>query len=301
MGHDGRLSGRITIRDSVETEVSSRWSDELGRAIPEFMDSHDVLRRFAGRGVLVLHGSTTLGLDDAFSDLDVWWLLSQEDLTELDLCSPTRFFEFSVAGKPGHINAESAEAFDDRVTRCDMDLIFQLRAAVPLRDEVGALEDRISRARQPMPEGVREAFFHYHYSEMRSEHRACDNPMERQDAAAVLLSLPKAIAHSLRAAMVLDGQPYPYDKWLAWAARQTPTGRALVPSVERILDHLAAGHLRYEGGESTHPISLELREIRRTLIGSAIKAGIDKPWLKQWWLYMTEAKRAVRQVRWPGF
>ena len=36
---------------------------------------------------------------------------------------------------------------------------------------------------------------------------------------AFLLSLPKAMAHALQTAMVIDGEPYPYDKWLCFAAR----------------------------------------------------------------------------------
>ena len=130
-----------------------------------------------------------------------------------------------------------------------MDTIFQLRHGVVICDPSGIAADLRRDASACMPAEVRQAFFMHHYVEMRSEHRACDNPMERHDPVALLLSLPKVLAHALRAAMVLDGEPYPYDKWLYFAARQTPTGRLLAPHVETVLDLLGRDLLRFAGSE----------------------------------------------------
>ena len=153
-------------------------------------------------------------------------------------------------------------------------------------------------ARSPMSPDVRPTLFMNHYIEIRSEHRACDNPIERRDPVALLFFLPKVLAHALRAAMVLDGEPYPYDKWLFQVARSSPTGGLIAPSIDRVLDLFAAGHLRTPGPEPEHPIGLELRVIRNILLESARAGGIDEPWLIRWWPCMDEARAAMESVRW---
>ena len=138
----------------------------------------------------------------------------------------------------------------------------------------------------------------WHYTEMRGEHRAVDNQIERRDPVAVLLSLPKALGHGLRAAMVLDGEPYPYDKWLYRAALETPTGRLLESAARRVLEGLASGALSVGGPERAHPLGRELRAIRQVLIDAARGKGLDRPWLDKWWLYMDQAREAIVSVRW---
>src|SRR5690606_29507336 len=98
-------------------------------------------------------------------------------------------------------------------------------------------------------------FFFYHYFQMRSFHRACDNPMERGNAVAVLFGVAQALAHALRAALVLDGHPYPYDKWLHLEAVRHPTGRALAAHVEVLLECMANDALRRAGPEKENPLS----------------------------------------------
>jgi hypothetical protein len=149
-----------------------------------------------------------------------------------------------------------------------------------------------------MREDVRHAFFFYHYVEMRGEHRACDTPIDRNQPVPLLLFMSKTIAHALRAAMVLDGHPYPYGKWLHHAAIRTETGRLLAPPVETILDLLAQGHLRTPGSEASHPVTLALMTMRKILIEAAQSKGCDAPWLKEWWLYMDQARAGIHSVRW---
>jgi hypothetical protein len=179
-----------------------------------------------------------------------------------------------------------------------MDIVYQLRNAEIVVDNTGIGKELINSACQPMRKEVSDIFFFYHYVEMRIEHRACDNPMERHDPIGVILSLPKVIAHALRAAMVLDGEPYPYDKWLYYRASQTPTGKKLVPSIDKILDFIAEDYLRFKGSESEHPISQELRVIRRILVEAAQAKGNNSPWLEKWWLHMTEPRDKIKDIHW---
>jgi len=281
------------------------WIRTLKKIIPEFLEQHPILKNFHEKASVILHGSITLGFDDPFSDIDLWLLIPEEELAEFEVISESLFFEFEVNGKGGHLNAESIEDFSRRFHQLknhydqpDMDIVYQLRNAEVVIDNTGIGNELTNSACQPMRKEVSDEFFFYHYVEMRSEHRACDNPMERHDPIGVMLSLPKVIAHALRAAMVLDGEPYPYDKWLYYAACQTPIGKKFVPSIDKILDFIAEDNLRFKGSESEHPISQELRVIRRILVESAQAKGNFSPWLEKWWLYMTQPRDSIKDIHW---
>lgn len=279
-------------------EIRDRWTAIIQQWLPAFMDEHPALSQWRDEVAIALHGSTTMGVDDECSDIDFWLLIPQERLDDFDEACDSRFVQVEVDGKIGHLNAESIEGFEKRVASCHMDTIYQLRRAVVLTDFDDRLDDCQCRARQTMRLEVARALFFYHYVEMRGEHRACDNPMERGDAVAVLLSLSKTLAHAMQAALALDGEPYPYDKWLRRAAYETETGRRLQPSIDNILELLAEDGLRFPGVEADNPISRELRVIRQTLIDAAHEHGVNEPWLRQWWLHMDPAREAFESVRW---
>ena len=241
-----------------------------------------------------------MGIDDDFSDLDLWFLLPSDDVRELDTAAATRFFEIKVDGKPGHLIAEAIEEFSADVHLCHMDKICQLRNAEIVTDHTGGAAELAQVARNPMRKEVSRAFFFYHYVEMRSEHRSCDNPIERGDHVALLLALVKTIRHAMQAGMVLDGEPYPYDKWLHQATMATAIGRRVGAAVQRIFDLLAADALRLRMPQNEHPINRELMAIRKMLVESAQAKGICEGWLGQWWLFMNQASDAIKDVRWHG-
>jgi hypothetical protein len=273
------------------------WVGRMKTFSSDFLAGHGVLAKAAGCASVLLHGSTTLGIDDQWSDLDAWILLPAGALSELRQTSNDWFFEFSLDGKPGHFTLEPQEGFEQRVRTCDFPLIAELRHAVVLADPSGAGRRLIDLARTPMRPEVRRAWFCYHYVEMRGEHRAIDNPIERGDPVAVLVALTKALEHAMQAALVLDGEPYPYSKWLARACEGTPTGRSVLAPITEMLDLLGRGDLRRPGPEKGHPLSDKLRDIRRTLVAAARAGGLDELWLDKWWLFCEQA-RAMRDVPW---
>ncbi len=282
----------------MSKETRDIWAERAKDFVPRIMDEDPVLGKFRDRASVIFHGSTMLGVDDAGSDLDFWILLPEKDMKELDAMSATRFFEMDAEGKPGHLNAESAESFTDRVRRCDLALIRELRTASVSLDCGGVGAKLLAEAAKPMRPEVSRAFFFHHYVEMRGEHRSCDNPMNRAQPAGVLFSLPKALSHALKAAIALDGEPYAYEKWLYQAALETPTGSAVAEGAEMIIDHLAFDCLRLNLPEPQNPLSQELRKIRRILVDAAKAKGIDEPWLDKWYLHIDQARDVLKSVRW---
>ncbi|OPZ05922.1 MAG: hypothetical protein BWZ10_02999 [candidate division BRC1 bacterium ADurb.BinA364] len=278
--------------------TASHWRERLIEFLPDFLNSHPRLRPIASAAAMALHGSTAMGVDDDGSDLDIWLALDKEQVWALNRGAGTGFFGFDLNGKAGHLNAESWESLAARIEHCDMDLIFQLRRAVLLRDPCGAFGRLIESAWRPMRRETRDALFQYHYVEMRGEHRSCDNPLARGDAMAALLAVGKTLGHALRAAMVLDGEPYPYDKWLYRMAVQTKSGGRMAPYVDAALEALESGALHRIGSHKDNPIDRALNAIRAELIRSAQAAGLSAPWLYQWWLYIPQSREAQRTARW---
>ncbi len=292
---------RIAVRWPIMTQepsVVNRWSALLADFLPGYFAQTPALSALDGQCAIVLHGSTTLGVDDAVSDLDLWVLVPDAALQAAESIAGTRFFSFELAGKKGHLNLEAAGDALAQVDRCDLERIAELRRCRVLADGCGLACEVVSRANQPMAEAVRRTWFRYHYVEMRGFHRSCDGPIERGDALALLQALVPTLNHALRAALVLDSQPYPYIKWLGHAAAQTPTGRLIIPLVDNIVKLLAQDALHHPGPEAGHPLGAKLREIRRVLIDSARVGGIDEPWLERWWVYMTQAAKGISSVTW---
>ena len=280
--------------------VENQWTKALQAWAPTYLSEHPVLRNVADHGTLLLHGSTTLGIDDAFSDLDLWLLIPDWLLPVVDNPSKTRFFPFMLDGKEGHINVCSVEEFRRRVSACDFPLIAELRRVETIAGKQNSVQSLLERARQPMSGTVRVAWFRYHYILMRQAHRALDHPIERGDAPTVLLGLSGTIEHALQAALVLDAEPYPYVKWLHHAASITSTGASLVPLVRDVMDLLAKDMLFRPGPEKDHPLSQKLKEIRSVLVVAAREKGVDGAWLEQWWLSIDTVRDEIKRVTWGG-
>jgi len=278
--------------------VVPRWTRRLDGFAPEFFAATPALRPLVGRCAILLHGSTCLGVDDAFSDLDVWVLAPEPLVRQAEATAGTRFFTFGLDDKAGHFNLETMDEMADRVRRCDLERIAELRRCCILSDVDSRAANMKWSARCPMREPVRRAWFCHHYVDMRAAHRNADHPLERGDPLALLQCLVPTLDHALRAAMVLDGEPYPYVKWLGRAAAGTSTGSRVVPLVNDIVDQLSAGALRHPGPEAQHPLGQKLREIRRVLVDGATAGGIDETWLDRWWVHLTQARAGVGSVEW---
>ena len=96
--------------------VTHHWCSRLRDALPELIRQTPELEVIAASASRLLHGSTTRGVDDAVSDLDVWFLPQKDQ--------PSKFVEFKLDGKAGHVQIESRTGFESRLRRCDFHLIF---------------------------------------------------------------------------------------------------------------------------------------------------------------------------------
>lgn len=281
-------------------ETRASWVGKAKAFLPPFLKGHPHLAQVAARCTVIFHGSTMQGVEDEVSDLDFWLLLGRDDLVKLESGAATRFFEIKIDKKDGHLNAVQADELAAQVDACDLPVIAELRTAEAVVDGLARGNVLIGKARLAMGAKARRAFFFHHYVEMRGWHRNADNPMKRHEPWGIFTSAARALDEGLKAAMVLDGEPYPYPKWLMVAAARTPTGKLVVPYAERVMKALTSGGLAFAGPGPSNPVNLELRALRQVLIDAAKKNGITEPWLDTWYKSIEPARAAPKTVRWPG-
>jgi len=285
-------------REDAAGENRARWIANCER----FFGSAErpaVLDELQQAACVVLHGSTTRNVDDPYSDLDCYLIVGQESLTRIDSVTDAHFIEFSLEGKPGHLNVTLDTEIDAAFARPDLETIYELAHAAPVLDPAGRFAPIGRRARLPMSDSVRRAALMHNYMEMRSCHRSADNPLDRHDEFAALAGVVETIQYALRCALVLDYRPYPYSKWLYVSAAGSPTGRAVVDQVDGILELVRTDRSALRGPERENEVSSRLRQIRSILIDRARATGIDEPWLIRWWCYFDEQKAVFDGIRWP--
>ena len=278
---------------------TQKWVAAAKAFIPAFMQEHEVLAHFWDRATVVLHGSTTLNVDDPHSDLDFWLILDEEEDAHYRSLTKESFVLLNIDGKVGHINPlplrELSACFGEDI---NMILAYEVQSGIGIVDKKDVFATYKSKALTPLTDAVRDAHFFRNYIEMRASHRSCDNPMERHDPFAMLYNVMDTMKFALQAAFVLDRLPYPYDKWIYVHAHRSETPRSLLPYINTILDQVTSGCSALYGPEAENAISQDLRIIRGMLIEKAQHQGIDEPWLYKWWRYIDESKRVVHAVRW---
>ena len=278
-----------------------KWVNASRSHFAGFVHENEILRAVGSNITLVLHGSTARNIDDAYSDLDFWLVLDDEEDAIFRSVTDQSFIPVEINGKTGHVNPlplrDVQACFSDRI---DMVLANEISDAAVIVDGKQIFERFITLSKKPLSAAVRHAFFFNNYVEMRGYHRNCDNPMERGDRFAVLYNLMRALQYAFQAAYALDGRTYPYEKWLYVFAHRSVTAKALIEHVDKIINEVTTNPAALYGPEGDNKVSEHLRLIRRTLIDAAREQGIDGLWLEKWWRYIDAAKNAPKGVCWTA-
>ena len=286
-----------SLLDQIQLDgpTTQKWVAASRGFMPEFMNQHEISKTLSRAGPRLCFTDLQLwNVDDPHSDLDFWLVLDEEEEKRYRELTNESFVHLRIDGKVGHINPlplkELEACFNDRI---NMVLAYEVKSGMVIEDGKGVFDAYKALAQEPLTDGVQYAYFFRNYIEMRASHRSCDNPMERHDLFAMLYNVMDTLKFALQAAFVLDRIPYPYDKWIYAHAHLAETPRALLPSINNILNQVSMGSAALHGPESENTISQELRLIRGNLIERAQENGIDELWLYKWWRFIDESKRAV--------
>jgi hypothetical protein len=284
---------------AVNGENTTKWITASKKYFRSFIHSDPILKYFSEQIIIILHGSTTRNVDDAYSDLDFWLVLNDQEYDRYKSLTDQNFIPVTIDGKEGHINplciSYLEKCFNNEI---DMNLINEIRTSIVIMDKKYVFQKYQKLSEKPLSDPVKYAFFFYNYVMMRGYHRSCDNPMERGDEFAVLCNLMQTIRYGFQAAFVLDNAAYPYEKWLHIEANFHGTPKSLIEHVDTIITEIKSNPASLYGPESENKISTELRVIRAKLVEKAIQDGIDEPWLEKWYRYIDRSKEIIYEVNW---
>jgi predicted nucleotidyltransferase len=105
---------------------------------------------------------------------------------------------------------------------------------------------------------------------------------ESQNVFSVVHTIGAKVAEYCRLCCLLDGRPYPYQKWLLRACQETTTGARLAPHLEHALQHVThLGDDLIEGAERVRQAVYALDTEACEILEEAMVAwGIDRAWLE---------------------
>jgi len=256
--------------------------------------AHPALVEFRDRVGVVLSGSRAVGYHVPSSDYDFVVLCDRETYAQ-------------IAGKAGvESTVTSVDLFVDmqrvrQETGMDLDLnVFESARverglaefkdvllwiwthARPLHDPTGIIQ-RLQAGIAAYPREVlyqklvRHYLMDFHLSVHGITYR-----YESQNLFSVVHTLGAKIAEYCRMCCLLDGRPYPYEKWLLRACRETTTGARLAPYLERALHHVThLGDDLVENAERVRQAVYALDTEACDVLEEAMVAwGFDQAWLE---------------------
>jgi hypothetical protein len=123
------------------------------------------------------------------------------------------------------------------------------------------------------------------YIQLRTFAKGLDNPVTRGDRMPILFFAVEVLKTALRCAIVIEGYPYPYDKWLERVALNLPVGRRLLECAEDFFQYLKDENFTPKYQEDNSFVRMEKR-MRKILLEEFRSRDMDEPWLIEWWKYV---------------
>lgn len=278
-----------------ETRSAALLERAARRYVDDVLAAHPALRPRWALVAIMLVGSSAAGYADGESDLDLEIVAPGDAAAEIErgvreaaALPPDHdlFVEFETEGIRGHYAVISREDLEHRVRTCDDVALWRMQRCSILHDPAGWLRDlgRIA----VYPADVLRARQRRQYIVMAERRNQMKAPLRRADRVAAALLFTQMAQAALRASLLLDGRPYPYDKWLAAEAGGTETGRA---ALSVIADGVAALGRPWAPGPSRSAPLYQIGTRLRDLVRDAYRArGIDEAWLERWWLFMGDPR-----------
>lgn len=247
-------------------------------------------------GGIIFHGSITSGIDDEYTDLDMWLILDSKVYFDF-VFKNGHFFDFEVEKKWGHINIENLDVFINRVSNCDFPLIYELRNGyfVHGNDSVLTL---YKTAQKEINKDITENHFLYNYAIARNWQKSSENIIRRGDKTALLLTMSKFIEHALKAAIISNGRPYPYQKWLYHTASGIDSCNLLVNEIDLLLEIIERNGILGDVNDIDNNVLFKsMEKIKGALIDLASIHNIESPIIEKWYLYIDDIDSLIKDKK----
>lgn len=247
----------------------------------------------ADNGGIVFHGSITAGIDDKYTDLDMWLIINSNTYSDF-IAKNGHFFDFEIEKKWGHINIENLELFKHRVLNCDFPLIYELRNSYFIQGNKDVLSVYKTSQKEIRKE-ITENHFLYNYALARNWQKSLENVLRRDDKVSLLLTISRFIEYTLKAAIIINREPYPYKKWLHYAANKIDSCSSLVNEIYLLIDIIEQkGFLGDKKDIEDNVLFKSMENIKISLKDLATQNNIESPIIEKWYLYIEQIDNLIK-------
>ena len=276
----------------MDTETGCT-TNQLRRFIDEKLLQRPELTESQNRLAIVLAGSRAVGYHTSTSDYDLIGLCDAPTYAQI---LQNTDHDFSVAGIDISIDRKEAEQMLGREVDFAVYEADYIQAAFQEYNDVvlwiwtnaQAIMDpchtvsELQASFGGYPRDVLEQKLKQHFLQDfdLSVHGLTYRP-ESQNIFSVLNAMTSKIGEYCKMCCLLDGKPFPYEKWLLQACADTPFGKQLVPIFERVLSTLSSlqNDLPGQWPRVREAIDAIDTEACDALESALISWGIPKVWL----------------------
>lgn len=250
---------------------------------------HPLLRPYLQDATACLTGSSSIGLWDEHSSLDVHLVLPDSDhaqlaakLREERLWNPARDFRLRLEDREPFRRFPSAVITILSSSQLAQEFRFELPVAlwvyehaVVLQDPAGTLEAAVQTGKQRFADVLNNlrCDHYYRFRQARNDMLPCIAPQRLKTVLAIKRG--ETVREALRLAFLADGKCYPYDKLLEPVAeRETQSGAHIVTAVRALVAAREPEAIAHAGKVLRDRVAFALQQ-----------GGVSEKWLEQWWLW----------------
>ncbi len=238
-------------------------SQQTRQAIIDHFHALEFWQSWWQDSAVAIVGSSTRGVEDEFSDIDVrvlvpsksWGSIYENYRREIEagtihVLNPAalKYDEFPLT----HIDRldgveyklETFEHLEESVARKYDDVLRWVHSSSVILHDPTERYARIRNQCLIYPEEVWLKKLRRHYLNAWNGVSGAKNSLRRNEREAVVISMSAAVSHLLRLCCLMDGKPFPHDKWLYREAMETTAGKALAPEFEKFFSELGHPELR---------------------------------------------------------
>lgn len=263
--------------------------DLLDAYLRERVVPHPLLRPYLAEATACLTGSSSIGLWDEYSSLDVHLVLPDVEHTQLAnrlreerLWNPARDFRLRLEDREPFRRFPSAVITILSASQLAQEFRFELPVAlwiygnaVVLQDPAGMLEAAVHIGNQQFAAVLNDLRCEHYYRFRQARHDLLPRIAPQRQETVLAIKRGEAAREALRLAFLADGKCYPYDKLLEPVAeRETRSGKHLVTAVHALIAARDAEVVAHAG-----------KVLRDRVVFALQQGGVSEQWLEQWWLW----------------
>lgn len=271
--------------DSTTQEIRSLLDTYLReRVVP-----HPLLRPYLEDATACLTGSSSIGLWDELSSLDVHLVLPDADhaqlavrLREERLWNPARDFRLRLEDREPFRRFPSAVITILSSAQLAQEFRFELPVAlwiyehaVVLQDPAGTLAQAVQAGAQRFADQLNELRCDHYYRFRQARNDMLPRIAPQRLKTVLAMKRGETVREALRLAFLADGKCYPYDKLLEPVAeRETQSGAHIVTAVRALVAAREPDAIDHAGKVLRDRVAFALQQ-----------GGVSEKWLEQWWLW----------------